>query len=232
MLDIYSQVHAAGVPLPTTSDQLCRHHLEQLAAIDLGSFNNPRTVDDFLRCMEAGCHGKVILGQSASEYHTTKDIIEKYAGELWLKRSGKPSNQYQQDADWSLANALVRKIENQVLGGMLYYVIDKQLTLVNFAVSPHFRRLGIGTQLIQLLFEKLWQSHLELALVRIGRTNLIAQMFFQRHGFRLREDLPSSGTCTNRKTSVMTFMPGVDIKPISIYHCDEVPTREQIKHTS
>jgi ribosomal-protein-alanine N-acetyltransferase len=56
--------------------------------------------------------------------------------------------------------------------------------VLNFAVAPHYRRHGVGEQMVSKLTGKLSQQRRSRLLLEVRETNLDAQLFFRSLGFR------------------------------------------------
>ena len=70
-----------------------------------------------------------------------------------------------------------------IAGYMLYELNRRTVKLINLAVDPSFRRIGIGTQLIDKLKSKLY-GHREMIDATVPERNVDAQLFFRSQGFR------------------------------------------------
>ncbi|MBS0265576.1 MAG: ribosomal protein S18-alanine N-acetyltransferase [Planctomycetes bacterium] len=79
---------------------------------------------------------------------------------------------------------MVAEHENRVVGFMIYELHKTRLHILNFAVSPEFRRLGVGAQMIEKLINKLSQQRRQEIVLEVRETNLSAQLFYQNQGFR------------------------------------------------
>jgi ribosomal-protein-alanine N-acetyltransferase len=71
-----------------------------------------------------------------------------------------------------------------VAGFMIYELHKAKLHVLNFAVAPWARRQDVGTQLIEKLLKKLSQQRRTHLTLDVRESNLPAQLFFQRMGFR------------------------------------------------
>lgn len=69
-------------------------------------------------------------------------------------------------------------------GFMIYELHAKTLRILNFAVAPEVRRTGIGAAMVKRLIDKLDQQKRTFIELEIRETNLNAQTFFSRAGFR------------------------------------------------
>jgi ribosomal-protein-alanine N-acetyltransferase len=79
---------------------------------------------------------------------------------------------------------MVAEHEDRIVGFMIYELHKTRLHVLNFAVSREFRRLGVGSQMIEKLVGKLSQQRRSRILLEVRETNLAAQLFFRRCGFR------------------------------------------------
>ena len=79
---------------------------------------------------------------------------------------------------------MVAEHDEEVVGFMIYELHNNQLHILNFAVRPDFRRRNVGRQMIQKLIGKLSQQRRNRIVLEIRETNLAAQLFFQKLGFR------------------------------------------------
>lgn len=79
---------------------------------------------------------------------------------------------------------MVAEYENQVVGFMIYDLNCKRIHVLNFAVLPEFRRLGVGKQMVERLISKLSAHRWNRILLEVRETNLPAQLFFRNCGFR------------------------------------------------
>ncbi len=82
---------------------------------------------------------------------------------------------------------MVAEYGERVIGFMIYELHKAKLQVLNFAVAPEFRRMGVGHQMVAKLVGKL-SSHRRTRIVLLCReTALPAQLFFRVQGFRATE---------------------------------------------
>lgn len=79
---------------------------------------------------------------------------------------------------------MVAEHEDQVVGFMVYELHKNRIHILNFAVSSEFRRLGVGSQMVDKLVAKLSSQRRSRILLEVRETNLPAQIFFRENGFR------------------------------------------------
>jgi ribosomal-protein-alanine N-acetyltransferase len=79
----------------------------------------------------------------------------------------------------------------RVLGFMIYELHKTRLHILNFAVSPEARHRGVGSQMIEKLIGKLSSQRRTRLSLEVRETNLNAQLFFKRAGFRATSVLRS-----------------------------------------
>jgi ribosomal-protein-alanine N-acetyltransferase len=79
---------------------------------------------------------------------------------------------------------MIAECDDRVVGFMIYELHKNRLHILNFAVHPTFRHLGVGTQMAQKLIGKLSHQRRTRILLEVRETNLAAQLFFRDAGFR------------------------------------------------
>jgi [ribosomal protein S18]-alanine N-acetyltransferase len=78
----------------------------------------------------------------------------------------------------------VAELDHRIVGFMIYELHKSMLRILNFAVGKEFRRCGIGSQMVQRLVDKLSQQRRREIVLEVRETNLPAQLFFAKGGFR------------------------------------------------
>lgn len=84
---------------------------------------------------------------------------------------------------------MVSEHQEKVVGFMIYELHKKNLTILNFAVHPDYRRNRVGEQMIEKLKGKLTQQRRSSVNLVVRETNLPAQLFFKSCEFRARRVL-------------------------------------------
>lgn len=79
---------------------------------------------------------------------------------------------------------MVAEHGEKVVGFMIYELHKSKLHILNFAVHPSVRRTDIGTQMVTKLISKLSSHRRTRITLEIRETNLAAQLFFSKQGFR------------------------------------------------
>lgn len=79
---------------------------------------------------------------------------------------------------------MVAEFEERVVGFMIYELHKTRLHILNFAVRPDYRRRSVGAAMISKLIGKLSLQRRTKILLEVRETNLAAQLFFRRAGFR------------------------------------------------
>jgi ribosomal-protein-alanine N-acetyltransferase len=79
---------------------------------------------------------------------------------------------------------MVAEFEDRVVGYMIYELHKNRLHILNFAVSAAFRRRGVGLRMASKLVAKLTSQRRSRILLEVRETNLAAQLFFRKQGFR------------------------------------------------
>ena len=79
---------------------------------------------------------------------------------------------------------MVAEHDHKILGFMIYELHKSRLHILNFAVAPECRKQGIGAQMVLRLVDKLSQQRRSEILMEIRESNLEAQLFFKKQGFK------------------------------------------------
>jgi len=79
---------------------------------------------------------------------------------------------------------MVLECDHRILGFVIYELHKSLIHILNFAVSPEFRQQGIGRQMVQRMIDKLSQQRRREIILELRETNLSAQLFFGKMGFR------------------------------------------------
>ena len=95
-----------------------------------------------------------------------------------------------------------------LVGFMLYELYENRIVLVNFAVSPSHRRIGIGTQLMDHLKHKLSSHRRTRIVLEVRETNLNAQLFFRSQKFRATKLIRRSYDDTGEDAIYMSYRSG------------------------
>ena len=78
---------------------------------------------------------------------------------------------------------MVAEQGDRIVGFMIYELHKNKLNVLNFAVAPHVRRVGVGSQMCAKLLAKLQSHRRSKITLAVRESNLAAQLFFKEHGF-------------------------------------------------
>jgi [ribosomal protein S18]-alanine N-acetyltransferase len=79
---------------------------------------------------------------------------------------------------------MVAEQRDRVVGFMIYELHKNRLHVLNLAVEPDRARQGIGEQMVGKLVSKLSPQRRTRIMLEVRETNLAAQLFFRKLGFR------------------------------------------------
>ena len=79
---------------------------------------------------------------------------------------------------------MVAEYDHEIVGFMIYELHKSKLRILNFAVANGHQRRSVGKQMVNRLVEKLSQQRRKEIFLEVRETNLSAQLFFRRQGFR------------------------------------------------
>lgn len=100
---------------------------------------------------------------------------------------------------------MVAECQDRVVGFMIYELHKTRLHILNFAVARDMRRQSIGAQMALKLASKLSQQRRTRIILEVRETNLAAQLFFQKVGFRAVSVLRGFYEDTPEDAYVMQF---------------------------
>lgn len=79
---------------------------------------------------------------------------------------------------------MVAEYNHREVGFIIYELHKLELHMLNFAVDPEFRRQSVGAQMVEILVDKLTQQRRQKITIEVRETNLAAQLFFKKQGFK------------------------------------------------
>ncbi len=100
---------------------------------------------------------------------------------------------------------MVAEYEDQVVGFMIYELHKSRIHVLNFAVTPEYRRSGVGSQMLAKLTAKLSTQRRSRIILEVRETNLPAQIFFRENGFRAVSVLHSYYSDTPEDAYIMQY---------------------------
>ena len=89
------------------------------------------------------------------------------------------------------------------IGYAVYDLHKKHIELLSFAVHPRNRRMGVGSQMISILFDKLSLNRFNRITLEVRESNLDAQLFFRENGFLAIDALKDRYDVTGEDSYVM-----------------------------
>lgn len=78
---------------------------------------------------------------------------------------------------------MVATSNEQTCGYMIYALENKHIELLNFAVHPDYRRMGVGREMIDKLKSKLGFRRRSAISLYVSEANLAGQLFFKANEF-------------------------------------------------
>lgn len=85
---------------------------------------------------------------------------------------------------------VVAEINGVLMGFLIFEVFKRRIQLLNLAVRPRFRRMGIGSTMIGRVICALGNSTQKLVAAEVRESNLGVQLFLKSLGFRADQILP------------------------------------------
>jgi [ribosomal protein S18]-alanine N-acetyltransferase len=106
---------------------------------------------------------------------------------------------------------MVAEHGEKVVGFMIYELHKNKLHILNFAVHPAWRRMGVGAQMVAKLISKLSSHRRTRITLEVRETNLAAQLFFHRQEFKAVRVLRAFYEDSGEDAFVMEYRFGDDV---------------------
>ncbi|WP_394888077.1 ribosomal protein S18-alanine N-acetyltransferase [Clostridium butyricum] len=90
---------------------------------------------------------------------------------------------YEQELNNSLAKYFVAKIDNKVVGFIGTWIIVDESHITNVAVHPNYRKLGIGSKLIESMLSYCNKKNCTAYTLEVRESNKAAISVYEKHGF-------------------------------------------------
>ena len=96
-----------------------------------------------------------------------------------------PENSYHFEVEKNPASRpwVAVNIANEPLGFLMLWLIEDEIHIANFAVSPRFRQQGIGMALLENGLKKAWDEGARVSFLEVRSTNKPAISLYSKLGF-------------------------------------------------
>ncbi len=113
---------------------------------------------------------------------------------------------------------MVAECGDRVVGFMIYELHKTRIHVLNFAVAVEYQRQGVGSQMLAKLIAKLSAGRRSRLMLEVRETNLFAQLFFRKNGFRAVSVLRNFYADSPEDAYLMQYR----------YHSDKTPVSQTI----
>lgn len=76
------------------------------------------------------------------------------------------------------------ELNDEIVGYIVYESFENRICLMNLGIKPCYQRHGIGSMLVDRLASKLAEGKREKLVAEVRETNVDAQLFFKKCGFK------------------------------------------------
>lgn len=90
---------------------------------------------------------------------------------------------FRSEMENSFASYIVAKIENKCVGYCGFWQAYDEGDITNIAVSPNFRRMKIGSMLLERIIKEAREKNLVCLNLEVRKSNLPAQKLYEKFGF-------------------------------------------------
>jgi ribosomal-protein-alanine N-acetyltransferase len=80
---------------------------------------------------------------------------------------------------------IVHRAFERIIGYIIYWKIQEEVQISNFAVHPDFRRKGIGEAVMQGVIERIQKDGGEYVFLEVRPSNLAARSLYKKLGFKI-----------------------------------------------
>lgn len=108
---------------------------------------------------------------------------------------------------------MVAEFDEQIVGFMVYELHKDQIHVLNFATRVDSQRQGVGRQMVNKLTAKLSRQYRKQIVLEVRETNLSAQVFFGKCGFKATSILRDYYNETCEDAYVMRYEYGLKVEP-------------------
>jgi len=90
-----------------------------------------------------------------------------------------------QNRTFSFPYVIVHKLQERVIGYIIYWLIGEEAQINNIALHPDFRLKGIGETVLRKIIDKLRDNGVRFISLEVRPSNESAQSLYYKLGFRL-----------------------------------------------
>lgn len=94
-----------------------------------------------------------------------------------------PISSFESELKNILATYLVAKIENKIVGYIGMWFVMDECHIMNLAVHPNYRNIGIAKKLVAELFKLCKKHHSKYIMLEVRKSNIAAQKLYEKLGF-------------------------------------------------
>lgn len=77
----------------------------------------------------------------------------------------------------------IARVNNIAAGFIIYWDIPYEIHLINIAVRPAYKRMGIGSFLLKEMIDYAKSTSKQLITLEVRPSNIAARYFYRKHGF-------------------------------------------------
>lgn len=91
---------------------------------------------------------------------------------------------FEEELEHQFCIPLVVRLDDAIVGYTCLWYVDEQMEIANFAVSPEYRRRGIGRRLMQEVILESKEKGCTSVILSVRESNLPAENLYQEFGFK------------------------------------------------
>ncbi len=90
---------------------------------------------------------------------------------------------FEEELQLDLAHPCVLKVGEALVGFVDYWIVKEEMHLINIAVDPAYRRLGLGSFMMEYLLRTSLEKGIQKIFLDVRTSNVAARALYQKFGF-------------------------------------------------
>ena len=91
---------------------------------------------------------------------------------------------FEEELKRDVARYFVGEMNGQVVGYMGYWVAPQEAHIINLAIAPRFRQMGLGFEMMEYCLRFAYNNGARLATLEVRESNEAAQKLYEKMNFR------------------------------------------------
>lgn len=85
----------------------------------------------------------------------------------------------------SFPYVIAHSVKKNVIGYIIFWHVEEEVQISNFAVHPDFRRMGIGEEVMRQMLERIVRRGAKYIVLEVRPSNIAARSLYGKFGFKI-----------------------------------------------